>query len=159
MPKIDVDYQNTIIYGIFNTMNPSIYYVGMTTNLCKRKAQHKYYSNIVDENNKKYNYPLYATIRANGGWDAFTMNVIEIYPCNSRLEASARENYYFHLYNANMNNNEPNSSKKASLANYRDNHKEEIQLYRDNRKEETQIYNKLYKAKKKLELLDNIIIK
>ena len=146
MPKIDVDYQNTIIYGIFNTLNPSIYYVGMTTNLCKRKARHKYYSNNTDEKNGKYNFPLYTTIRNNGGWDAFTVNVIEIYPCNSRLEASARENHYFHLYKANMNYQIPNQTSKEYKTNYRKTHKEDIQ-----------ISNKKYRDKKKLEVKELII--
>ena len=128
MPKVDVDYQNTIIYGIFKTDDPTIYYVGMTTNFCKRKAQHKSTCNITDEKHTKYNFPLYKTIRENNGWEAFTMNVIEIYPCNSRLEASARENHFFHLYNATMNGNVPNQTRKESNANYYDINKDELNL-------------------------------
>ena len=128
MPKIDVDYQKTIIYGIFKTDDPTIYYVGMTTNFCKRKNTHKHNANITDEKHKKYNFPLYKTIRENNGWEAFTMNVIEIYPCNSRLEASARENHFFHLYNATMNGNVPNQTRKESNANYYDINKDELNL-------------------------------
>lgn len=153
MPKIDVDYQNTIIYGIFKTDNPTIYYVGMTTNFCKRKAHHKSNANITDEKHKKYNFTLYNTIRNNGGWEAFTMNVIEIFSCNSRLEASVRENHYFHLYNATMNGQVPNQTKKIWGDNYRKTHKPENKIYRDNHKDEIKLNKKEYYQRKKLEKL------
>ena len=54
MPKNEIDYSNTIIYKIFcKNKNINEVYIGHTTNLIKRKYQHKIESkNIL---NKKLN--------------------------------------------------------------------------------------------------------
>ena len=44
-------------------------YVGSTVDWKARCYKHKY--NCTNENSKKYNYKVYKTIRANGGWDNF----------------------------------------------------------------------------------------
>jgi len=51
-------------------------YVGSTDEgVDVRRRTHKYSCNT--PNTKRYNYPVYQYIRANGGWNAFKMSVIE----------------------------------------------------------------------------------
>ena len=65
MPKVKMDYSNTIIYKIF-CKDTSIKeaYIGHTTNFVKRKSQHKAICKKAFPNNK-----LYCYIRQYGGWD------------------------------------------------------------------------------------------
>ena len=74
MPKIDIDYSNTIIYKITcNDESISDVYVGHTTNFVQRKHAHK----ISCTNIKSPNYKcrLYNVIRNNGGWDNWKMEI------------------------------------------------------------------------------------
>lgn len=50
-------------------------YVGASKNLKRRKRRHK--SNCCREGNKNYNQEVYKHIRANGGWDAFAIHIVE----------------------------------------------------------------------------------
>ena len=73
-----------------------------TYNIFKqRKAKHK--NTVNNDKTKGYNFKLYKTIRDNGGWDNWTMVMIEKYPCNDSMEASKRERYYYELLNADLN--------------------------------------------------------
>ena len=96
MPKNEIDYSNTIIYKIFcKNKNINEVYIGQTTNLIKRKYQHKIESkNIL---NKKLN--IYNTIRENGGWDNWDMLEITTYNCKNSEEARIKENEYYKLIN------------------------------------------------------------
>ena len=61
------NYENSCIYKIKHNedYNDENIYIGSTCNLIRRRCYHKYCCN--NENNKKYNYPLYQYIRENGG--------------------------------------------------------------------------------------------
>lgn len=102
MPRLPIDYSKTIIYKIVcNDLNICDVYVGSTTDFVRRKGQHKQSCN--NEKSKKYNRKVYQTIRANGGWDNFSMVEIEKYPCNDSNEARTRERHYYELLNASLN--------------------------------------------------------
>jgi hypothetical protein len=92
------DYSNTVIYKI--SCGDEEYY-GHTTNFTNRKYAHKHSS--VTETSKKYNLPLYQKIRSIGGWKTAEMSPVEIYPCNSAIEASIREQYWINLMNPTLN--------------------------------------------------------
>jgi hypothetical protein len=101
MPKVKIDYQNTIIYKIVcNDLAITDCYVGHTINFIKRKWAHK--SSCTNENGN-YNLKIYKTIRDNGGWDNWSMIEIEKYACNDKNEALARERYWLEELNAKMN--------------------------------------------------------
>ena len=72
-----ITYVNTVIYKIVckNTENTDCY-VGHTTNIKSRKAEHKYAS--ITEDGVSYNSKLYKAIRENGGWDNWEIIEIEI---------------------------------------------------------------------------------
>jgi hypothetical protein len=127
MPRKEIDYSNTIIYKIeCNDLNITDCYVGHTTEFRKRKSQHKSDCNNIKR--KQYNYNVYKFIRDNGGWENWTMVMIQHYPCNNALEAGRRERHWFKRLNATLNTQVPSRSKKESNKNYNENHKEKIHI-------------------------------
>jgi hypothetical protein len=108
MPKLIIDYSNTIIYKIC-CKNESIneLYVGHTTNFVQRKSQHKQGSYDVSNKCK-----LYETIRNNGGWDNWNMEIIDFKNCENSYEARKIEQYYFETLNATLNSVTPLSNLK-----------------------------------------------
>jgi hypothetical protein len=106
MTKIQINYSNTIIYKIVcNDLLITDVYIGSTTNFRVRKNHHKSVCN--NAKNKEYNQKKYITIRANGGWENWSIIEIEKYPCCDNNEARARERYWYELINANMNTIKP----------------------------------------------------
>ena len=106
MPKVEIDYSNTIIYKITcKNSNITDVYVGHTTNFVQRKHAHK--QSCI--NNKSHNYKckLYETIRNNGGWDNWNMEIINFFNCNDHYEARKKEQEYFVSLNATLNSIEP----------------------------------------------------
>jgi hypothetical protein len=101
-----VDYSNTIIYKI--TCNePTVLdtYVGHTTNFVQRKHAHK--QSCVNTKSANYKCKLYETIRNNGGWSNWHMEIIHFFNCKNHYEARQKEQEYFVLLNANLNSIEP----------------------------------------------------
>ena len=100
MPYKNIDYNNTIIYKLVcNDVNIPDCYVGHTTDFIRRKQLHKSCCNNI--NCKSYNLNVYKFITGNGGWDNWSMIVIEQYKCNNNLEAQKRSiiilnNYMLH---------------------------------------------------------------
>jgi hypothetical protein len=113
MPKITIDYSNTIIYKIFcKDPNVKDVYVGHTTNFVQRKHTHK--QNCMNSNSLCYNIKLYKIIRDNGGWDNWTMEIVNFFNCNDSYEARKKEQEYFVLLNATLNSIEPLPSPKIN---------------------------------------------
>ena len=106
MPKTEIDYSNTIIYKI-TCKDESIkdVYVGHTTNFVQRKHAHK--QSCISEKSSNHNCKLYKIIRANGGWDNWTMEIVAFFKCNDHYEARIKEQEYFTLLNASLNSLEP----------------------------------------------------
>jgi len=96
MPKTATDYSKNVIYKIQHNDDDSLLYVGHTTNFIKRKAQHK-------NNCGTYLFPLYKMIRENGGWECFTMIVIQNFPCENKMEARIEEDRMMREMKASMN--------------------------------------------------------
>lgn len=158
MPKIPTDYSKTIIYGIFQNDNGRCVYVGHTTNFIDRKRCHKL--SCVNESLKNYHLKLYKHIRENGGWENFSMRLIEEYPCSTKQEATQREFYNFQKFEPSYNTNIPGRTQKGW---YNDNiehcrkhaqnyyienihHlKEKCKVWREANKEEQAEYKKKYR--------------
>jgi hypothetical protein len=107
MPKVEIDYSNTIIYKII-CKDPSVkdMYVGHTTNFVQRKHNHK--SSCCNNKDSPYNNcKLYQVIRNNGGWKNWSMEIVDFCKCNDLYEARKKEQEYFILLNATLNSNEP----------------------------------------------------
>lgn len=106
MPKTEIDYSNTIIYKI-SCKDETIkdLYVGHTTNFVQRKHAHK--QACINEKSESYPCKLYKKIRENGGWDNWTMEIIDFFNCKDHYEARVKEQEYFTLLNASLNTLEP----------------------------------------------------
>ena len=106
MPKIEIDYSNTIIYKI--TCKDSIVndvYVGHTTNFVQRKHAHK--QSCINDKSPNHNCKLYEVIRNNGGWNNWKMEIINFFNCQNHYEARKKEQEYFVSLNASLNSIEP----------------------------------------------------
>jgi len=106
MPKVDIDYSNTLFYKIYcKDTSVSDVYIGHTTNFVQRKSGHKQSCN----NSKAANHDckLYKFIRDNGGWDNWHMDIIVYHECNDHYEARKKEQEFFILHNATLNSIEP----------------------------------------------------
>jgi hypothetical protein len=126
MPRLHIDYSNIVIYKIVcNDLSITDCYVGHTTDFIRRKQSHKYF--CTNENNKKKNnYKVYATIRKNGEWDNYCMIEIEKYPCKDANEASAKEREWFEILNS-LNTHVPNGMSRHDYKT------DSIQYHKDNR--------------------------
>ena len=115
MPKVDIDYSNTIFYKI-SCKDESIseVYIGHTTNFVQRKSGHKQSCN----NSKSANYSckLYEFIRQNGGWNNWRMDIIAYHECNDHYEARKKEQELFISHKATLNSIEPMPKPKSKIA-------------------------------------------
>jgi hypothetical protein len=102
MPRKEIDYSRCLIYKLCCD-DPSIRdeYYGHTTDKTKRKGKHKH--SCCNENSKDGNYYVYQFIRENGGWDNWSMIVVEEYPCENRNQAELRERYWIETQRATLN--------------------------------------------------------
>ena len=134
MPKVEIDYSNTIIYKIIcKDPNVKDIYVGHTTNFVQRKYHHKYSS-------YKDNCKLYQVIRNNGGWKNWTMEIVDFCKCNDQYEARKKEQEYFILLNATLNSNEPIS--KSNFNSTKEN--EKIAVVNELAKKGNKVANKYF---------------
>jgi len=99
MPKIKIDYSNTIMYKIF-CKDPTVkdLYVGHTTNFMQRKSLHK-----TACENKNSSSKLYKIIRENGGWDNWEMSEIIVLNLKNSTEARIKENEYYEKLKSDLN--------------------------------------------------------
>ena len=102
MPKIPINYSKTFIYKLCcNEPDIKDIYVGHTTNLIKRKNQHKTACNT----NKSFK--VYFVINEHGGFDNWSMIQLEEFSCNNKREAEAKEREWIEKLNASLNSSNP----------------------------------------------------
>ena len=125
MPKVPIDYSKTCIYKLvhFDDLNDENIYVGHTTDMTKRKCEHK--SRCNNPNSKEHEHKKYQYIRENGGWDKWQMILVEKYPCDIVHEAKARERYWITELKASLNVDTPTRTIKE----YREDNKEYIKQW------------------------------
>lgn len=125
MPRVAVNYQNTIIYKIVcKDISITDCYVGSTTNFTKRKYAHHHSCN--NEKGKAYHYNVYSFMRANGGWENWDMIEIEKYPCNDLNEALKRERHWIETLKATLNIVKP----LRSIQDYRKDNAEKLKEHK-----------------------------
>ena len=114
MPRVPIDYSNTIFYKIYcRDANVKALYVGHTTNFVQRKHCHKQACN--NEKNSNYNLKVYKYIRDNGGWNNWKMEIIGFHECHDHYEARKIEQNYFESLNAILNSIEPLPKPKQKM--------------------------------------------
>ena len=125
MPLTAIDYSKTFIYKLC-CKDPTItdIYIGHTTNVVKRRQQHKYSCN--KDTKKDYNYYVYQFIRNNGGWDNFEMIVLVELNCKDKNEALREERKYLEELKATLNKQIPTRTYKEYRPIYTEQNKEKI---------------------------------
>jgi len=132
MGRVKTDYLKNVIYKITcDDKNITDFYVGGTTNFVKRKNYHKR-AVINDKTNK-----IYETIRANGGWENWSMTEIEIFPCKSSVEARIREEYWRVELQASLNMIKAHLTKEEIRTKQHEKYLKEIEKVKE--------YNKQYR--------------
>ena len=117
MPKVDIDYSNTLFYKIYcKYASIDDLYIGHTTNFVQRKYAHK--QGCKNNKSSNYNCKLYQTIRDNMGWDNWTMEIIAFHNCDDLYAAKKLEQSYFEDYKATLNSIEPLPKPKPKLMKY-----------------------------------------
>jgi hypothetical protein len=140
MPKKPIDYKKAVIYSIVSKTDESLLYVGSTTDFRRRKASHKHNCNT-DKST-----PVYVTIRANGGWDAFVMKPVKEYPCENKTQLVIEEERIRKEMNANLNANKANETIEERKEYRKEYDKEHYQQNRDKYSEYKKEYNKQNKT-------------
>ena len=131
MPSKPINYQKCVIYKIVcNDLNVTCCYVGHTTNFTQRQRHHK--EACIYEKDKHHHYKVYEIIRANGGWDDWSMIEIEKYPCIDANEARARERYWYEELKPNLNSRLPFITKQEYLETHKEQKREYDKKYREN---------------------------
>lgn len=114
METINNIYENTVIYKIVcNDTNIKDIYVGSTTDLHKRKAQHKSVCN--NQKSNLYNNKLYTFIRNNGSFNNWAFVIIENCNYKTSSEAKTREPYYQEKLMSTLNKNHAISLKTDEI--------------------------------------------
>ena len=141
MPKTILDYSKTIMYKIVcNDLNVKDCYVGHTINMTKRKCCHKHVCN--NEKNKDHNLKIYKIIRENGGWDNWTMLLVEKFPCKDKYEACKRERELYEELDAKMNMIRPYRTQEET----KEDQKQYYQEHKEDLKENSKQYYQEHKA-------------
>lgn len=139
MPRLNIDYSNTIIYKLCcKDISITEIYIGHTTDMRKRKYCHK--SDCNNENGRIYNLNVYKYIRENGGWDNWDMIEIERYNAIDGYNATKRERYWVDELKATLNGNIPSRT---------------IKEYEEDRKEDRKEYKKIYNENNKAFIAEN----
>jgi len=140
MPKTIMDYGKTIMYKIVcKDLTIKDCYVGHTTDLTKRKYAHKFSCN--NEKDKKHNLKIYKIIRETGGWDNWTMLLVEKFPCKDKHEACKKEREIIEQLGANLNAEDDNQELTQKQLNYlEEKNNYHKQRYQRNKAEIIEIY-------------------
>lgn len=150
MPRLAMDYSKTVMYKLVcKDLTVKWTYVGHTTDFTKRKQCHK--SSCNKETGKAYNRKVYTTIRTNGGWDNWSMVLIENYPCENKQQAEQRERFWYEELNAQLNMIRPHLTTeeyKNRNKEYRENNLEkELQRHREYKQANKEKLNKQAREK------------
>jgi len=144
------DYSKTVMYKfVCNDLTVKDCYVGHTTDMTKRKCQHK--SDCNNEKGKHHNLKIYQIIRKNGGWSNWSMILIEEFPCKNKPEACKRERELYEELDAKMNMSLPYITQEELRQYYKQYGKQ----YREDHKQYHKKYSEQYYQDHKEELKQN----
>jgi len=102
MTEFDSKYSNGQIYWIHcRDAKINEFYVGSTCNFSNRRLKH--IRACTNPRDNAYNSPVYKYIRENGGWNNFTMDTIEPYPCDNKLELLINEQEWINILEPKLN--------------------------------------------------------
>ena len=143
MPKLPIDYANTMMYKLAcRDVNIKDCYGGHTTDFRKRNHSHmKACQNPGDTHHK---LAVYQFIRENGDWANWDMLLIEKYPCQDALEARKQERYFIEAVGATLNRNIPSRTYKEYFVDHAEKIKTKSKDYYHNNLEHCTAVRKQY---------------
>ena len=139
-----VKYDKSSIYKICcKDVNITGEYVGSTTNIQRRKTEHKHH--CINDKSEKYNHPVYSYIRENGGWENFDFIEVEKFNATDKNHLHTRERYWIELLKSELNCQIPMRTNKE----WKEDNKEHIVEYKkkyaeDNREHIVETNKKYY---------------
>ena len=152
MPQKDMDYSKIVIYKICcNDLNITDIYVGHTTDIVKRRYKHK--SDCCNEKYKHHNLKVYQFIRANGGWDNWSVIEIDKRPCLDFEEATKIERYYIETLKATLNMVIPSRTTKEYYYDNKEKRLENHQKWVNENPDKVKKYATEYREKNKERIL------
>ena len=128
------NYNKSMIYKLCCN-DPSIkdVYVGSTTNFTRRKHDHK--NNCNNEKDKSYNRYVYRFIRDNGGFENWSMILVEEVCCENKKQLNQKEREWIEKLKPTLNCCIPNRTKKEYyLDNLEKTKKDKKEWYEKNKK-------------------------
>jgi len=142
-----MNYNNSYIYKLScKDKNITDCYVGSTTNFKQRKQQHK--TACCNENDRHHHFKVYQFIRNNGGFDNWSMILLEKVKVNDKQELHKLERKYIEQLNSTLNCVIPTRNIKEWYKEYYENNKEKVKEinkeYREDNKEYFKEYRKEY---------------
>ena len=146
MPKTAYDFSKEMLFYMIKCNDESVdgIYIGSTFDFTKRKSAHKSCCN--NEKDPHYHFKIYQTIRANGGWDNYNINVIDRKVVIDKLEARQHEQTLIEKHAAKLNSIKAFGNNKEYVKEYYETHTEEINAkhreYDETHKEQRKEYNK-----------------
>lgn len=100
------NYSKSLIYKLCcNDLQVKDIYIGSTLSFKHRKNSHK--SDCCNPKSVKYNLKVYKFIRDNGGFENWSMVLVEQYEATSQLHLEQRERYWLETLQATLNKNIP----------------------------------------------------
>jgi len=148
-----VDYSKALVYKLCcNDTDITDIYIGSTTNMKARKSSHK--TNCNTPTNKLYNVKVYQFIRDNGGFENWSMVLVDYVDVNNKQELLKKEREYTDKLKSTLNSNIPArtvkewyTDNKETIQEYYINNKEKILEYQKENKEKIKEYQKENKEK------------
>ena len=148
MPRTVSNYSNSVIYKLCcNDTAVSAVYVGSTTNFRGRKYAHK--SACSNTSDKGHNLYVYQFIRANGGWDTWSMIQIEAYNATTKRDLETRERYWLETLGATLNRKVPTRTQQEYREENKDKKKETDKKWRVENKDKKKETDKKWREENK----------
>ena len=116
--------------------------------ILKGVSKHQHKNTCNNENSKNYNLNIYKFIREKGGWTNFEMKPIEEFICDTKLQATIREQYWINFYKADLNSKNAHSSDEEK----KEHRKVYDEIYTENNKVKIKERKKEYYEKNKNEI-------
>jgi len=145
MPRLPIDYTKAVIYKLV-CRDPLVTekYVGSTTDLTKRRSDHKSHCNNPNANN--YNYFVYQFIRSHGGFENWEVVSIEnVVDCLNSDMLRARERYWFESLHAELNKCVPTRTTKQWYEDNREHHLNKMKEWREVNREHILVKDKEFR--------------
>tara|TARA_B100000513_G_scaffold137110_1_gene62022 strand:- start:1069 stop:1788 length:720 start_codon:yes stop_codon:yes gene_type:complete len=140
------DYSKCCIYKIC-CKDPLVedFYVGSTTNIIRRRYQHK--TSCTNPNDPKHNSHVYSYIREHGGWENWDVIALEEFACESKMQQTKTERQYIEDLKPTLNKLIPANHQTGDVYDKQEYMKEYYEQNKDQLKDANKEYRESNKEK------------